>query len=211
MRREGKKVRATNAEKNVRKTMDDGGGGRWRMDGRSDRETRVQGRGRKGLKRTNQASWKSMEAGRDCLRFPRCRLLARFFPQRMKFNYGETRVYRAYPLVSLFSPPPFLLFSRFSLSSSLFLSSSFCPFIYYFLFFFPCFFSSFSFFFLQNLSENCSVYRPPTIRLAASNRRAVRAAFSDAISGRRSFFLFSFFSLFFSPWFKGTKGEKKGK
>lgn len=142
MRREGKKVRATNAEKNVRKTMDDGGGGRWRMDDRSDRETRVQGRGRKGLKRTNQASWKSMEAGRDCLRFPRCRLLARFFPQRMKFNYGETRVYRAYPLVSLFSPspfPPLLSLLPFFFSLSLFFFLSFYllfPFFLSLLFFF---------------------------------------------------------------------------
>lgn len=80
------------------------------MDGRTvDGETRVR---EGGLKWTKQASWKSMEAGRDCLRFPRCRLLARFFPQRMKFNYGETRVYRAYPLVSLFCPP----LSRFCLS-----------------------------------------------------------------------------------------------
>lgn len=119
----------------------------WRMDGRTvDGETRVR---EGGLKWTKQASWKSMEAGRDCLRFPRCRLLARFFPQRMKFNYGETRVYRAYPLVSLFCPPPLSL-----LPFSFFYSS-----IYYFPF-------SFFFFFLQNLSENCSVYRPRTIRLA---------------------------------------------
>lgn len=118
----------------------------WRMDGRTvDGETRVR---EGGLKWTKQASWKSMEAGRDCLRFPRCRLLARFFPQRMKFNYGETRVYRAYPLFS-FLPPPLSL-----LPFSFFYSS-----IYYFPF-------SFFFFFLQNLSENCSVYRPRTIRLA---------------------------------------------
>lgn len=94
----------------------------WRMDGRTvDGETRVR---EGGLKWTKQASWKSMEAGRDCLRFPRCRLLACFFPQRMKFNYGETRVYRAYPLVSLFSPSslasPFLLFLFFYLLFSFF-------------------------------------------------------------------------------------------
>lgn len=100
----------------------------WRMDGRTmDGETRVR---EGGLKWTKQASWKSMEAGRDCLRFPRCRLLARFFPQRMKFNYGETRVYRAYPLVSLFCPP----LSRFCLSP--FFILLFIIFLFLFFFFF---------------------------------------------------------------------------
>lgn len=99
------------------------------MDGRTvDGETRVR---EGGLKWTKQASWKSMEAGRDCLRFPRCRLLARFFPQRMKFNYGETRVYRAYPLVSLFCPPPPLSLLPFSFFYS---SIYYFPFSFFFFF-----------------------------------------------------------------------------